>query len=176
MSNARVIRRPVARAVHKGPREEAPGGKKKWIIALVILLLLAVGAWAFIPAGRDPHLAKMEELRGQMENATPEQRRELWGKMREEGEQLSPEARAQMREERRKEWQAREQRHLNEFFALSTEDQIKEIDKDLDREKKRREEWEQRRAQGNGQQQFGRGGGGGGRGGGGRDSLERRKS
>jgi hypothetical protein len=160
MSNTRVIRRPVAA---KSASEKSSGGKAKWIVAILLLLMMAGIAYAFIPRS-DPALAKIEEIRGQMEGANDQQRRELWGQMRKEMENLTPEARDQMREEWGQRWQAREQEELNKFFDLTPAEQIKEIDEDLKREASRRKERAQRGNRGGGERAD-RGGGRGPRGG-----------
>jgi hypothetical protein len=176
MNNAKSrrasVRVPAARS------EAKSSGKAKWIIAVIVLLLLAAAAWALMP-GQDPALARIHELRGQMENATPEQRRELFGKMREESRNLSDDARRQLRDEWRQRSEVREQKFLNDFFALPRDQQIAKIDEDLREDEQRRQERAARRTrEGNGQGpgQAGRRGGGGDRASrAGRDSLERRK-
>jgi uncharacterized membrane protein YgcG len=140
---------------------------KRTLLALLLLLLLLLSAvgWAFW-GGEDPQIAKIKEMRAQIEQAPREQQRELFGKMREEYQKLSPESREALFAERRQKWQERERKQMGEFFALSYAQQIAEIDKQIDDREKRR----QRRAQ-NGAQNGGRGngppGGGGGSGGGG---------
>jgi len=185
------------RIIQPRPRAAKPtkesSGKTKWVVlALLILLFAGVGAWA-MSSRPDPHVAKVQELRAQMENATPEQRRELWGQMRQEFEQMPEASREALFAERRAREEAREQKYMDEFFAKSPKDQIAEIDKRIDESERRRKEREARRAQGGnrgGGPQFGqnggggpggpggpggRGGGGFGRGGDGRDSLARSK-
>lgn len=142
MSNARVIRRPPAAT--NGNSKSSSGGKGKWIAAVVLLLLLAGIGYALMPAGRDPGLARIDDLHSQMEGASSEQRRELWGQMRQEMEGLSPEARESMRQEWSDRREQREQQYLNEFFALSPQDQVKRLDQELRDEAKRRKEREQR--------------------------------
>jgi len=152
---------------------------KRVALALIVLLLLAVAAWGFWLRG-DPQLAKVLELRGQLEGASGDQRRELWGQMREEVSKLSPEVRESLFADRRKEWEARERKQLNEFFAMSPEARIASLDKDIDRMERRRKAWEERQAQGNGPpgSQGGGPGGPGGRGRGGsiEDPLQRARS
>jgi hypothetical protein len=177
MSTARIIRRPAGRA--SATTEKSTPSKAKWIIAAVVVLLMAAAAWAFFPEGKDPHVAKIEELRAQMEGATDEKRRELGRQMREEFRNVPEDVRDRMFEDRRRQWEAREQKELNDFFALAPAQQIAEIDEDIKEEEERRKRWEQRRAErGNrqGNAQGGQGGRGGGNRGAGRDSLERRKS
>jgi hypothetical protein len=189
MPNPRIIKSSRPSAKSSGDSS----GKKKWVVIAALFLLFAgVGAWA-MSSRTDPHVLRVQELRVQMENAPPEQRRELWGQMRQEFEQMPEASREALFEDRRKEWEAREDKYMTEFFAKTKQEQIAEIDKRIDESEKRRKEREKRRAQGNngnrgdrGQlaQAGGNGGGGGGRGpgggggqrgAGGRDSLERRK-
>jgi hypothetical protein len=184
MPNPRVVR--SARSAGKSAGESS--GKKKWIVIAALFLLFAgVGAWA-MSSRPDPHVQRVQELRAQMENAPPEQRRELWGQMRQEFEQMPEASREAMFEERRQREEVRESKYMAEFFAKSKKEQIAEIDKRIDESEKRRKEREQRRAQrgnagsggGNRAQlaQATGGGPGGGRGpgSGNRDSLQRRKS
>lgn len=169
MSTTRAVR-PANRAggSSRGKAESESGGKKKWILLLMLLLLSisGLGAWA-MTTRRDPNLVKAQELRAQMENATPEQRRELRGQMRETIENMSEPAREQFFEAGRKDWEAREAKRMDEFFAKPYAEQIKEIDKQIDRDEQRRKDWEKRRQANGGQGTAGAGGpgGGGGRGG-----------
>jgi uncharacterized membrane protein YgcG len=190
MNHARVIRRPTSRGAGTAASEKSSGGKARWIIAAIVLLLLAGGAWAFLP-GKDPALAKIEEIRAQIEQAPEAQRRELFGQMRDEFKNLRPESRDQMRDQWRQRGEAREQKFYNDLFSKTTAQQIAQVDQQIKEEEQRRQEREQRRAQdGNRRGDQGRGGpgnaqrgGNGNRGGDGNrgsrgrgDSLERRKS
>ena len=168
MSNARVIRRPVAA---KPAKEETSGGKGKWIAAILVLLMMAGIGYAFMP-GRDPGLARIDAIRDQMEGADDQQRRELWGQMRQEMENLTPEARDQMREEWGQRREAREMERLTKFFDLSPQEQIKELDESIKREEERRKQQAQRPNRGGGGgERAARGGGGRGQRGG-RDSSD----
>jgi hypothetical protein len=93
-----------------------------------------------------------------------------------------------LRDQWRQRWEAREQKQMNDFFALSRDEQIKKIDEDIREDEREDRERAQRRAQrqANGQNGQNRSGGPGGAGGGppgggdrgnrgNRDSLERRK-
>jgi hypothetical protein len=156
MSHHVRVRRPVPSG--KAPSESS-GGKRKWIITAVVLLLLAAAAWAFIP-NEDPALARIQEIRAQIDTAPPEQRRELFGQMRQEFENLAPESREQLRDEWRKRWEAREQKQMNDFFALSPAEQVKEIDEDIREDIERDKQRAQRRAQRQASGQGNAGGGG----------------
>ena len=134
---------------------------------------------------KDPALAKIEEIRAQMEAAPEARRREFFGQMRDEFKNLRPESREQLRDEWRERGEARDQKRLNDFFAKTKAQQIAEINEQIKEEEQRRKERDQRRAQdgnrGGNQARGGPGnaqrGGDGNRGSRGRgDSLERRKS
>jgi hypothetical protein len=155
-------------------------GKKKWILALIVLLSLAGGAGAYYAFRTDPKVAKVLDLGKQMEGLPREERGKLFGEMRAAMEDLTQEQRDQIRRQmfNRGDWRAREQKRMNEFFALSKKERMKSLDKEIDAMVKRQKDREKRRreaqqlAQANGQSggQGGGGGGGnqqGGRGGGG---------
>jgi hypothetical protein len=169
--------------------------KKRWFLLVLILLLSTTGAWAWFRT--DPQLAKVQALRAQMqsEDLTREQRRELFGQMREEMDKLSPEVRKSLFADRRKEWQKRQTQEMRDFFALPKDKQIAELDKQIDRRGRRGRGGPngggppggrgQQNANGGGQNgQNGQGGanngpggpGGGGFGGRGLDSMDRRKN
>ncbi len=162
MNNTRPLRRPVASSRGTKKSESNSGGKAKWLVlALLVLLFSGLGAWA-MSSGEDPQVAKVQALREQLEAAPEAQRRELWGQVREEMRKLPEEAREALFEDRRKEWEARENKQMQEFFSKTRAEQIAMIDKQIDESEKRRVERERRRAQGG---QANRQGGGPGRGG-----------
>lgn len=161
-----------------------PGdGKSTWkrVLLVMAVLMLVVGGSAYAYISRpDPALARIADLRSQMEGADDAQRRELRNKMGEEYKNLSPESREALRDEWETRWAEREQKQLAEFFALSPAEQIKKLDEEIKRDEERRKEWEKRRAQrsndsgGNRSGMAGNMGGGdrGGRGGRSRDASD----
>ncbi len=151
----------------------------------LLLLFGGVAVWAIWFRG-DSIQDQVAALRSQLdvEGITREQRRALF-------ENADPAVRDAMFASRQQEWQAREQKFMNEFFAMSNADQIASLDKKIDemeRWRKAREKRDAERAkagasannqsQRNGQNgnAGGRGGAGGqgGRGGGSRDPIARR--
>lgn len=126
----------------------------KWIAACVALILcLAGGVFAFGYFREDPQLAKARELGEQMRdqdwrNMPDEQRRARWEEMRTVMDALTEDQRRALWEEREQEWAAREDQRLEEFFALSPQEQQKALDEEIKREEERRKAWEQRRANG----------------------------
>jgi exonuclease VII large subunit len=168
---------------------------KKWVLATVLLLLLAGGAGAYYAFRTDPQVALVMDLGKQMRNEdlSREDRGKLFGQMREAMDQLTDEQRQQVRQqfERNNDWRKREQQKMNEFFAMSKKDQVKQLDKDIDEMVKRRKEWEKRRQErdadrakqqaggaiggNNGNTGGGNGNRGGGGGGGGGDRGQQRR-
>jgi hypothetical protein len=140
-------------------QQESNSNKKKWLIAALALLLLlsATAAWAMW-SREDPQLAKVREMAAAIDQLPPDQRRAKFREVGDEVDKLTEEQRDQFRSEMRQRWEAREEQELKDFFALSPEQQIAELDKRIDR----MQEWRQRREkEGNRGRRGGRGGGGG---------------
>jgi hypothetical protein len=122
---------------------------KKWGMALLILLLLTGGAGAYYAFRTDPALAAALDLQKQMRNEDlpREDRRKLFGQMREAMDNLTPEQRHQVFQQMGRGpegWMAREKKRMDDFLALSKKDQVKALDKDIDEMVKRRKDWEKR--------------------------------
>jgi hypothetical protein len=86
--------------------------KNKWTVASIITVSLLLAGW-MLWGRQDPKLVQAAALRDQLfdsEELPREQRRELWGQLREQMEQLTPEQRDELFAERRREWEAREDR------------------------------------------------------------------
>ncbi len=124
------------------------------------MLLCAGTAWA-LRSGEDPQVAKVQALRAQIENAPEDQRRDLFRQMRQEFETMSPEAREAMFAKGFEERQSRERKRMDEFFAMTTAQQVAALDKEIDRDQERRKRWEQRQKNGQNTRTAGGGGGGG---------------
>lgn len=107
--------------------------KKHWIIVLLLLLLMSTAAWAWLRT--DPQMAAIDALRAQMqvEDLSRDQRRDLFKQMREAIDGLSPAAKEAFFAEREKERYDRDKKRMQEFFALSKEKQLAELDKQIDR-------------------------------------------
>lgn len=122
----------------------------KWIgLCVGLLLLLGGGVFAFGYFREDPQLAAVRALGEQMRNEDwrnlpDEERRKRWGEMREAMDSLSDEQRAALWDEREQQMMIREDRRLDEFFALSPEEQRKALDAEIKRDEERRKQWEQR--------------------------------
>jgi hypothetical protein len=117
-------------------------------------------------------MARIREMRAgfEIEGLTREQRREHFEKMRTEFDKLTDEQKEILRDEGRREWEAREDQRMKDFFAKPRDQQMAELDKRIDD----MQEWQKRRQERerNGDGDRGRGGRGGpggfgGRGGGG---------
>lgn len=153
----------------KKPVKQSSGAKRQWLIAGTILLLVIGSGWWAYGYFRGDDMAAINALRDKLrdDNLTDDQRRALFGQMREEWEKLSPEQQHQARQSREERFNRDMEKRLTAFFQLSPAEREKELDKEIDEMEKRRKEWEKRR------QERGRDGnrnqnrldGGGGRGG-----------
>jgi uncharacterized membrane protein YgcG len=140
--------------------------KKTWTILALLLLFATAVVWA-LWTGEDPQLTTVRELGAQAraDGASEEQRRQMWGQMREEMEKLSPESRDVLRDEWRQKREARENERMKEFFAMTRAQQIAQINKEIDDRERRRQQRAQsgqNGSQGGGRNGQGQGGGGGG--------------
>jgi hypothetical protein len=144
-------------------KKKKSSNKWKVLAILVVLLLSATVGWAMWHR-EDPQVARLREMRDAIEELPREQRREKFREMRDEMEKLTPEQRDALWSDRRAEFQRREKERLKEFFAMTPEQQVAHLDKEIDRMKDRMKQWKDKAAQrGN---RGGNGGGGGGGGGG----------
>lgn len=130
------------------------------IVVSLVLLMVGVG-WAMgYFAGEDPQIAELERMRDEnfnnQEGLSREQRREQWNSYREKERALSPEQREELSKRSRPFFQKMANERMNEFFALSPEEQTKRLDEIIDR----MESWRKERSQGEGGggSQDGRGG------------------
>jgi hypothetical protein len=127
--------------------------KKRTIIGVIFLLLLlvATGAWAMWKR-EDPQVALVRDLMAGMESIPENQRREQFGKVRDEMEKLTEEQRDMMRDEMRGRWEQRENDRMKEFFNMTAAQQTAELDKIIDRmenwRKEREKDGDQRRGRG----------------------------
>jgi hypothetical protein len=132
--------------------------KKKLAIGIVAVLALAGLAWAFLPAGEDPQVAKVVELQNKLfsENpqVPPEDRRKAFEELRTEAEKLTEEQRMKMMRDNPPPMMKQFQQHVVNYFDLPQDKRKAELDTAIDEMEKRRKEWEQgrepRRAQGGG--------------------------
>ncbi len=100
--------------------------------SMALLVMAAIAYWWFGSADVDPQVAKIEAMAQQLftenSNQSSEDRRSAWREVREAAEQLSPEQRQQLRARREQEFTRRMNAHLKEFFSLSPQDQMKEVE------------------------------------------------
>ncbi len=132
--------------------------RKKLILIIAVLVIFLAGsavavAWIVTP-GIDPQVAniheKMQQMRKDGKDMTPEQRKKFFEQMREDMESLSDSQKEQLRELRRAEWKKhmeKEKKQLTKFFQLPKKEQNAQLDKDIREFEARRKEWESRRAQ-----------------------------
>lgn len=147
----------------KAEKQKQENDKKRALLirgSLALLLLLLIGtAYAFLK----PDLAAQAKAQIAAIDNNPElTTAEKWQKKRDLREELAPEARKAVDNERFQEFRKRENERLKTFFAKSPQEQRKELRDMIEKGEKRRKEWEARNGGGGG---GGGAGGGGGRGG-----------
>lgn len=126
---------------------------KRITIAAILLVLLALTSWGGYRwyYAEDPELAKIralgEQLRSAGDDLPREQRREQWDQLRQQYEALPEAKREVLRDEREAEFMQREEQRLTEWFKLSPEERVADIDRQLDRMQSWRERGERRRAE-----------------------------
>ncbi len=137
-----------------------PDNKKRTVIAVifVLLLLVATGAWAMWNR-EDPQVRVVRNMMADFQNVPEDQRREHFGKFREEMEKLPEEQREVLRDEMRAGWEERETQRMKDFFSKTGPEQLAALDKIIDDMEKRRLE---RENDGKNRRDRGRRGGGGG--------------
>ena len=112
-------------------------------IGVATLLLLIVGAIWAIRSRADPQLEKVRELRKEAFSRNGPPDREKMQQLREEMRQLSPEQRDQLQQDRERQMDKR----IADFFRLPPAQQTAELDKMIKDEEQWRKERESRRAQ-----------------------------
>lgn len=116
-------------------------------------MVIAAGAmWFFSGPKVDKQVAALEAMGSKLftdrESMSDEERRAAFGELRQAYEQLTPEQRSELRDRRRQEFQRREDQRLRQFFAMSKEEQVKELDARIDEMERWRKERERRRQAG----------------------------
>jgi hypothetical protein len=117
---------------------------KRIAVVAGTLLVMAGSIWAVWHFWPNRHLARAQELRGQLagdagRSLSAEERRELWSQLRAEAKKLSP-------EERRNLWREQQQKRMKEYFALSGQEKVAFLDAQINR----MEQWRREQAQAGG--------------------------
>lgn len=128
--------------------------KIKITAAVVALLVLTGGAWAWWSNRPDPQLVKAEALsekirqqsKGMPDFSKPEVREQL-KELRAEVEAMPEKTREQFMEGRREEMQQQFQEQLDRYFAMTPEEKKKELDRMLDGMSNMRKAFEKERAE-----------------------------
>jgi hypothetical protein len=126
---------------------------KKRNVLLTALLVAIAGAlaWAFLPAGPDPQVAKVVELQKKLFNEDSpvprEERRKAFGELRQEMEKLTPQQRDQLMRDNPPPFMRRMQENIVAYFDLPEDQRTAALDKQIDDMEKQRKEWAKRRAE-----------------------------
>lgn len=131
--------------------------KKSMALLIAALALVVGGGWAtgFFDRG-DPQLAELEQLRDEnfkkREGMSDEERRQQYSGFRDKMRELSDDQRRQFYENSRPMFQQMMIQRMDNFFALSSEEQKKKLDELIDESEKRLKERESRSDEGRSRQ------------------------
>jgi hypothetical protein len=114
--------------------------KKRWLAAVVVLLIAAGTVWAFWPDGR---LAKAKTLQKELfspeaRNLSPEQRKQKWQELRDVRKQLSPGQKEALGAEMRKKRQA----DMARYFSMSPKEKEKHLDAIINKQEQMKKAWQ----------------------------------
>ncbi|HET6573743.1 MAG TPA: hypothetical protein VFG68_09095 [Fimbriiglobus sp.] len=119
--------------------EPTPRRHRRWLLALIVLLLVLVGVGTYGSIRGRGDLARVRQLRNELfasRTATPEQRKATAAQFRQEMRKLSPAQRSELFAAGQKEAVAR----LNAYFALSPAEKRRQLDAAIDRMEQRGKE------------------------------------
>jgi hypothetical protein len=111
-------------------------GNRKWTIGIAVLLLSAIGAWAFgLFGGTDPAVAELQQMAQQaFDSNLPEaQQDQLRDQFRQRMQSLTPQQRDAFFDANRDQWMYRAEERMNEFFTLPRQQQQQRLDEILNR-------------------------------------------
>jgi hypothetical protein len=115
--------------------------KRRIIIGLVVASVTGLSAaWLFGWFSADPALAEVKQLQSQLADPSlkDDARRALFEQMRAKMDALSDDARRAVRDDMRQAFEQRAETHMKEVLAMSSADQAKALDADIDRMEKMR--------------------------------------
>jgi hypothetical protein len=141
--------------------EDLAMDKRKLMIGVTVLLLLAAGAWAFgLFGGTDPAVAELQRMAEQaFDSNLPEaQQDQLRDQFRQQIQSLTPQQRDAFFDANRDRWIQRAEQRMDEFFALSRQDQQQRLDEILNRMAQPRENRPREAGRGDRGDRGGRGG------------------
>jgi hypothetical protein len=117
-------------------------GKRNATIGVVVILVLAAAAWASgLFGGTDPAVAKLQEMADQAFDANlPEaQQDQMRDQFRQQMQALTPQQRDAFFDANRGRWMELAEQRMDQFFAMSQQEQQKRLDDILNRMSQPRE-------------------------------------
>jgi hypothetical protein len=117
-------------------------GKRNLAIGAVVIAVLAVAAWLFgFFGGTDPAVAKLQEMADQAfdSNLSEAQQDQMRDQFRQQMQALTPQQRDAFFDANRDRWMGRAEQRMDQFFAMSQQDQQKRLDEILNRMSQPRE-------------------------------------
>jgi hypothetical protein len=110
--------------------------QNKVIVAMIAILILAGGAWAFgLFSGTDPAVAELQQMADQAfgQDMPAAQESEFHQQFRQKMDALTPEQREAFFDANRDRGMQYMERRMNEFFAMPPQEQQKRLDEIIDR-------------------------------------------
>jgi hypothetical protein len=127
--------------------------KRNVLLTAALVAIAGALAWAFLPVGPDPQVAKVVELQKKLFNEDSpvprEERRKAFGELRQEMEKLTPQQRDQIMRDNPPPFFRRMQENIVAYFDLPQDQRTAALDKQIDEMEKQRKEWAKRRAERN---------------------------
>src|SRR5436190_13649730 len=107
--------------------------RSRIIGAIAVLVMCLCIFWTVRYLRASTRIARVQELREQLNNKLPDdQRREVWGQLREAMDELPQDVRDQFRQQRRQEMENRMDDHIKKVLAMEPAERVKLIDKEID--------------------------------------------
>ena len=128
--------KPAKLSSPKAPRERGNRPRWIWAVAIAVFLLVGVGgAYAMGYIGHRDPLADMRNMRAQLDdpNVPTDTKRAIYDQMQSKEQGLSKDQRQEWGEDRSDRRDIRDGRQMQKFFAMSPEDQQKELNSILDK-------------------------------------------
>jgi hypothetical protein len=110
--------------------------KQKATASVVVLLFLALGAWALgLFGGTDPAIAALQQLREELSDRSlsDSQRQQLRDDFRARLDSMSDDQRRAFFQNGRQFWMQRAEQRMDQFFAMAASDQQRQLDDMLNR-------------------------------------------
>ena len=136
-----TTRTPVKQAANEAP---PPRRWRRWIGALLLMLLIGGLVWAVRPAPRFSRVQELQKELAESKDLSPDERKAKFAQLRDEMKHLTDDQKWQLSAPMREKQKA----EMDRYFALAPKEKIKYLDERIDKSEKMRKEWEKKGAMG----------------------------